>query len=187
LDAVSDRDYVIEFCSIGSIIMMHLSRLSEDLIIWATQEFNFLMLDDAFATGSSLMPNKKNPDILELVRGKSGRVFGHLIAMLTIMKGLPLAYNKDMQEDKEALFDTVNTLNHCLAIISPFLSSLSFNLDRMRDKVENSHLNATALMEELVLAGMPLREAHHRIGELVKLADSKGISLKEAREKMESR
>ncbi len=119
LDAVSDRDFVIEFCSAACTTMVHLSRLAEDLILWATSEFNFLKLSDEFATGSSLMPNKKNPDILELIRGKSGRVFGHLMAILTMMKGLPLAYNKDMQEDKEALFDTVQTLSACLSILPP--------------------------------------------------------------------
>ena len=136
LDAVSDRDFIIELCSIASIVMMHLSRLAEDLILWATQEFGFITLDDAFATGSSLMPNKKNPDVLELIRGKSGRVFGHLMGILTVMKGLPLAYNKDMQEDKECLFDTVNTLTACLEIMTPFLESVQFNTKLMEKKAE---------------------------------------------------
>ena len=134
LDAVSDRDFIIEFCGIASIIMMHMSRLSEDLIIWSTEEFSFVILDDAFATGSSLMPNKKNPDVLELIRGKSGRVFGHLMSILTVMKGLPLTYNKDMQEDKESLLDTVSTLTTCLEIITPFLESLRFNTNLMKKR-----------------------------------------------------
>lgn len=167
LDAVSDRDFVIEFCGLASIIMMHLSRLAEDLILWATQEFNFLTLDDAFATGSSLMPNKKNPDVLELIRGKSGRVFGHLVGILTVMKGQALAYNKDMQEDKECFFDTVNTLSACLEIISPFLQSLQFNTGHMQQQTNQGHLHATAILESLVLKGVPFRDAHHQVGEMI--------------------
>lgn len=177
LDAVSDRDFVMEFCASASIIMVHLSRLSEDLILWATQEFGFITLDDAFATGSSLMPNKKNPDILELIRGKSGRVFGHLMGILTVMKGLPLAYNKDMQEDKEALFDTVNTLSACLTILPPFLQSLRFNTDHMAKKAKQGYLDATALVEDLVLKGLPFRDAHHQVGYWVATAIEKGCSL----------
>lgn len=179
LDAVSDRDFVIELCSIASIIMMHCSRLSEDLILWATQEFGFITLDDAFATGSSLMPNKKNPDILELIRGKSGRVFGHLMGMLTLMKGLPLAYNKDMQEDKEALFDTIKTVNSCLNVLTPFLQSVSFNTDVMDKKVHSGYLDATAILESLVMQGIPFRDAHHQVGEWVASAMEKGCSLSE--------
>ncbi|KTD22115.1 argininosuccinate lyase [Legionella lansingensis] len=177
LDAVSDRDFVIEFISTASIIMMHLSRLCEDLILWATQEFNFITLDDAFATGSSLMPNKKNPDVLELIRGKTGRVFGHLFGLLTVMKGLPLAYNKDMQEDKESLFDTVNTLIACLSVISPFLQSATFNTHVMQEKTENGYLNATTILESLVLQGIPFRDAHHQVGQWVREAMDKGCSL----------
>jgi argininosuccinate lyase len=179
LDAVSDRDYVIEFCSLASIIIMHLSRLSEDLILWATQEFNFLKLDDAFSTGSSLMPNKKNPDVLELIRGKSGRVFGNLMRILTVMKGLPLAYNKDMQEDKEGLFDTLKTLINCLEIISPFLQTLQFNTELMKQKANSGYLGATKALETLVIKGVPFREAHHTIGELVRIAEERGCSLEE--------
>lgn len=179
LDAVSDRDFVIEFCSVASIIMMHLSRLAEDLILWATQEFGFITLDDAFATGSSLMPNKKNPDVLELVRGKSGRVFGHLMGILTVMKGLPLAYNKDMQEDKECLFDTVNTLVACLEIMTPFLRSVQFNTQLMEQKANSGYLNATAILESLVLKGVPFRDAHHQVGEWVQTAIDKNCSLDE--------
>lgn len=177
LDAVSDRDFVIELGSVAALIMMHLSRLSEDLILWATQEFQFVSLDDAFATGSSLMPNKKNPDVLELIRGKSGRVYGHLMALLTVMKGLPLAYNKDMQEDKEAVFDTVATLNACLGIITPFLESLTFNTARMQDMANSGYLDATRLLESLVLKGMPFREAHHQVGLWVAEAEAKQCSL----------
>lgn len=179
LDAVSDRDFIIEFCSVASIMMMHLSRLAEDLILWATQEFGFITLDDAFATGSSLMPNKKNPDVLELIRGKSGRVFGHLMGILTVMKGLPLAYNKDMQEDKECLFDTVNTLGACLEIITPFLHSVQFNTKLMAQKANSGYLNATAILESLVLKGIPFRDAHHQVGLWVQAAIDKNCSLEE--------
>lgn len=179
LDAVSDRDFVIEFCSVASMIMMHLSRLAEDLILWSTQEFGFITLDDAFATGSSLMPNKKNPDVLELIRGKSGRVYGHLMSILTVMKSLPLAYNKDMQEDKECLFDTVSTLNACLQIMVPFLQSVQFNTNVMQEKANSGYLDATALLESLVLQGVPFRDAHHQVGLLVKEAIENNCSLRE--------
>lgn len=179
LDAVSDRDFVIELCSVGSLFMMHCSRLAEDLILWATQEFGFVMLDDAFSTGSSLMPNKKNPDVLELIRGKSGRVYGNLLAVLTMMKGLPLAYNKDMQEDKEALFDTVTTWMACLNVITPFLQSLQFNTQLMHEKALSGYLDATAILESLVMAGMPFRDAHHQVGEWVAAAMEQGCSLSE--------
>lgn len=179
LDAVSDRDFIIEFNAAASIMMMHLSRLAEDLILWATQEFGFITLDDAYATGSSLMPNKKNPDILELIRGKSGRVFGHLMGILTVMKGLPLAYNKDMQEDKECLFDTVTTVTACLEIIAPFLQSVQFNTELMKQKAEGGYLDATAMLESLVIQGVPFREAHHQVGLWVKEAIDKKCSLNE--------
>ena len=177
LDAVSDRDFVIEFSSVASIMMIHLSRLSEDLIIWATQEFNFITLDDAYSTGSSLMPNKKNPDVLELIRGKSGRVFGNLIGILTVMKGLPLAYNKDLQEDKEGLFDTVKTLTACLTIITPFLKSLTFNVEVMKTSANSGYLNATHVLEALVIKGMPFRDAHHLVGQWVQAAMEQGCTL----------
>lgn len=183
IDAVSDRDYVIELANIISIIMVHLSRLSEDLIIWATQEFNFITLDDAFATGSSLMPNKKNPDVLELIRGKCGRVFGNLISILTVMKALPLAYNKDMQEDKETIFDSVNTVLSCLLIITPFIYSLKFNTDRMNKVVNSGYLNATEILENLVLQGIPFRDAHHKVGSYVAEAIEKGCSIEEVMQK----
>jgi argininosuccinate lyase len=187
LDAVSDRDFVIELCSTASMIMMHCSRLAEDLILWATQEFGFMTLDDAFATGSSLMPNKKNPDLLELIRGKSGRVFGHLMGVLTLMKGLPLSYNKDMQEDKEALFDTINTVTACLTIFPPFLQSMSFNTALMDEKVHAGYLDATAVLESLVMQGIPFRDAHHQVGEWVASAMEKGCSLAELMKEMGAR
>lgn len=177
LDAVSDRDFIMEFCSDASIIMVHLSRLCEDLILWATREFGFITLNDAFATGSSLMPNKKNPDILELIRGKSGRVFGHLVGILTVMKALPLAYNKDMQEDKEALFDTAKTLTACLTILPLFLESLQFNTAHMAEKSQEGYLDATAILESLVMKGMPFRDAHHQVGLWVARAMDNGCSL----------
>ncbi|HAU1295655.1 TPA: argininosuccinate lyase [Legionella pneumophila] len=179
LDAVSDRDFVIELCSVAAMIMMHLSRLCEDLILWSTQEFDFITLDDAFATGSSLMPNKKNPDVPELIRGKSGRVYGHLMAILTVMKGLPLAYNKDMQEDKEGLFDTINTIIGCLQIITPFLQSLTFNTPLMRAKAQSGYLDATAILESLVMKGIPFRDAHHQVGLWIAEAIEKQCSLTE--------
>ena len=179
LDAVSDRDFIMEFCSVNAIIMVHLSRLCEDLILWATQEFGFITLDDAFATGSSLMPNKKNPDILELIRGKSGRVFGHLLGILTVMKGLPLAYNKDMQEDKEGLFDSVKTVTSCLTILAPFLDSLQFNTELMAEKANSGYLDATATLESLILKGVPFRDAHHQVGQMVASALEQGCSLTE--------
>ena len=163
----------------ASIIMMHLSRLAEDLILWVTQEFNFATLDDAFATGSSLMPNKKNPDVLELIRGKTGRVYGHLMGILTVMKGLPLAYNKDMQEDKESLFDTVNTLIACLGIVPPFLESLQLNTGHMEEKANGGYLDATAVLESLVIKGLPFRDAHHQVGEWVMQSIEKNCSLSE--------
>ncbi|KTD52935.1 argininosuccinate lyase [Legionella quateirensis] len=179
LDAVSDRDFIMEFCSAASILMVHLSRLAEDLILWATQEFGFITLDDAFATGSSLMPNKKNPDILELIRGKSGRVFGHLLGIVTVLKGLPLAYNKDLQEDKEGLFDTVNTLVSCLTILPPFLESLDFNTELMEKKANSGFLNATAVLEALIMQGIPFRDAHHQVGQMVAAALENQCSLEE--------
>lgn len=179
VDAVSDRDYVIELCSISSMIMMHLSRLSEDLIIWSTTEFNFISLDDSFATGSSLMPNKKNPDIPELIRGKTGRVYGHFMAILTVMKGLPLAYNKDMQEDKECLFDTIKTVLSCLEIMRLFMESLTFNTETMRKSSQSGFLGATEILESLVLKGVPFRDAHHQVGEMVLKAIEQGVNLSE--------
>jgi argininosuccinate lyase len=167
LDAVSDRDFVIEFVNAASLVMMHLSRLAEDIILYTTTEFGFFELSDAVATGSSLMPQKKNPDSMELVRGKAGRVFGHLTSLLTTMKGLPLAYNKDMQEDKEALFDTVDTVSACLGVTATVLRNMTVNGSRAREAATHGYLNATELADYLVRKGLPFREAHETVGRML--------------------
>lgn len=167
LDSVSDRDFVVEFLSGASLIMMHLSRFSEELVQWSSQEFNFVELDDAFCTGSSMMPQKKNPDVPELVRGKTGRVYGHLLGLLTTLKGLPLAYNKDMQEDKEGMFDTVETLVGALSLFSPMVETMTVNKDVMYEAVAKDYSNATDLADYLVTKGVPFREAHAVVGEAV--------------------
>ena len=167
LDAVSDRDFIVEFLAAASLIMMHLSRLSEELILWSSTEFQFVELDDAFCTGSSIMPQKKNPDVPELVRGKTGRVYGHLIGLLTVLKSLPLAYNKDMQEDKEGMFDTVRTLQGALRLFAPLISTMKVNRDRMRQAVDRDFSNATDIADYLVNKGMPFRQAHEVIGKMV--------------------
>lgn len=177
LDAVSDRDFVIEFVSAASLVMMHLSRLAEDIILYATTEFGFFELGEAVATGSSLMPQKKNPDSMELVRGKAGRVFGHLTSLLTTMKGLPLAYNKDMQEDKEALFDTVDTAGACLAVTATVLRNMTVNGSRAREAATHGYLNATELADYLVGKGLPFREAHETVGRIVVHAMARGAEL----------
>ena len=170
LDAVSDRDFVIEFAGAASLIMLHLSRLAEDVILYSTTEFGFFELSDAVATGSSLMPQKKNPDAMELVRGKTGRVFGHLTALLTMMKGLPLAYNKDMQEDKEAIFDTAGTVSAALSITSTVLRNVRLNEARAREAASQGYLNATELADYLARKGVSFREAHETVGRIVKHA-----------------
>ncbi len=170
MDAVSDRDFVIEFIFASSVLMMHLSRLCEELIIWSSQEFGFISLPDALCTGSSIMPQKKNPDLPELVRGKTGRVYGHLMALLTTMKGLPLSYNKDMQEDKEALFDTVDTVVPCLTVINRLLAEISFNEERMRRATEEGYLVATDLADYLVGKGLTFRKAHETVGKMILFA-----------------
>ncbi|MEQ8235315.1 MAG: argininosuccinate lyase [Syntrophomonadaceae bacterium] len=167
LDGVSDRDFAIEFCSFASILMMHLSRWAEELILWSTEEFSFMTLDDAFSTGSSIMPQKKNPDIAELVRGKTGRVYGDLITLLTLMKALPLAYNKDMQEDKEALFDAVDTVKKCLLVFTPMLVTARFNKQQMAKAARGSFTNATDLADYLAGKGLPFRDAHAVVGQAV--------------------
>jgi len=167
LDAVSDRDFSLEFLSAASICMVHLSRLSEEVILWSTAEFGFIELPDAFATGSSIMPQKKNPDVAELVRGKSGRVFGSLMALLTIMKGLPLAYNRDLQEDKELLFDSVDTLQACLELYTLMLPKIKVNRENMRTAAQTGFINATDFADYLVGKGMPFRNAHHCVGQAV--------------------
>lgn len=179
LDAVSDRDFCIEFSSAASLIMMHLSRLAEDIIIYATTEFGFFELSDAVATGSSLMPQKKNPDSMELVRGKAGRVFGHLTSLLTTMKGLPLAYNKDMQEDKEALFGTADTVGSSVRVTTTVLRNLRVNEDRTRESATHGYMNATEMADYLVRRGMPFREAHETVGRIVMHAIGRGVELNE--------
>ena len=177
LDAVSDRDFCIEFAGAAALIMLHLSRLAEDIILYSTSEFGFFELSDAIATGSSLMPQKKNPDSMELVRGKAGRVFGHLTALLAMMKGLPLAYNKDMQEDKEAIFDTVDTVRACLEVSTTVLANIRLNETRMREAATQGYLNATELADYLVRNGMPFREAHETVGRIVMLAIDRHVEL----------
>ncbi len=168
LDGVSDRDFAIEFCSLASILMMHLSRFSEEIILWASEEFSFITLDDGFSTGSSIMPQKKNPDIAELVRGKTGRVYGDLITLLTLMKSLPLAYNKDMQEDKEALFDALDTVKKCLLVFPPMLLTSQFNQEAMARAARGGFTNATDLADYLVNRGVPFRDAHEVVGKTVR-------------------
>ncbi len=167
MDSVSDRDYVIELLSALSTIMMHLSRFSEEIIIWNTNEYQFVEIDDGYSTGSSIMPQKKNPDIAELVRGKTGRVYGALMSMLTTMKGLPLAYNKDMQEDKELTFDAYDTVKGCLALFNGMLSTMKFRTENMRESAKNGYTNATDAADYLVNHGVAFRDAHGIVGQLV--------------------
>jgi argininosuccinate lyase len=181
LDAVSDRDFCVDFANACALIMMHLSRFAEDVIIYATTEFGFFELSDAVATGSSLMPQKKNPDSLELIRGKSGRVFGDLLALLTTLKGLPLAYNKDMQEDKEAVFDAFDTTGACLSVVATVLRNLSVNESQVRKAAGAGYMNATELADYLVRKGMPFREAHEVVGRIVVVALERGVELQELR------
>jgi argininosuccinate lyase len=179
LDAVSDRDYIIEFLSAGSLISMHLSRLAEEFILWNSPEFGFIELDDSVTTGSSIMPQKKNPDVAELARGKTGRIFGHLMGVLTVMKGLPLAYNKDTQEDKEPLFDTIQTLELLIPAFERMLSTARFNRERMAASLKGDFSTATDLADWLVRQGLPFREAHERIAALVRNCISRGIGLED--------
>ena len=179
LDAVSDRDFVIEFAAAASLSMMHLSRLAEDLIIYSTAEFALIELSDSVSTGSSLMPQKKNPDSLELVRGKAGRVFGHTVGLLATMKGLPLAYNKDMQEDKEALFDTIDTLGGSLKVMTTVLRNIRFNKERAREAAVRGYLNATDLADYLARRGLEFRLAHDLVGRVVSYAMGQGKALEE--------
>lgn len=167
LDAVSDRDFAVEFLSTSSILITHISRLAEELILWSSQEFQFVELDDAFCTGSSIMPQKKNPDVPELLRGKTGRVYGNLIGLLTVLKGLPLAYNKDMQEDKEGVFDTVETLDGALRLLAPMLKTMTVNKEVMYKAVAQDYSNATDIADYLVTKGLPFRDAHEIIGRIV--------------------
>ncbi|MCL2760308.1 MAG: argininosuccinate lyase [Desulfuromonadales bacterium] len=179
LDSVSDRDFAIEFISAASIIMMHLSRLSEELILWSTSEFKFIELSDGFCTGSSIMPQKKNPDVPELVRGKTGRVYGNLIGLLTVMKGLPLAYNKDMQEDKEPIFDSVDTVKGSLKIFADMIREMKVNPDRMRQGAAKGFSTATDVADYLVRKGLPFRDAHEIVGKAVAYSLSNNKDLPE--------
>ncbi len=177
MDAVSDRDYILEFLSAASILMVHLSRLSEEIILWCSREFSFVELDDAHCTGSSMMPQKKNPDVSELVRGKTGRVVGHLMATLTAVKGLPLAYNKDLQEDKEGLFDAIDTVKFSLSVYARLIRGMKVREDVMRRAVEEDFSNATDLADYLVRKGVPFRQAHAISGKAVALCIERGIWL----------
>jgi len=184
MDAVSDRDFCIEFLGALSIIMMHTSRFCEEIILWASDEFRFVTVDDAYSTGSSIMPQKKNPDMAELIRGKTGRVYGGLMTLLTVMKGLPLTYNKDMQEDKEAVFDAVDTVNMCLPVFTAMFSTLTVNNERMYDSAKRGLMNATDAADWLVKKGVPFRDAHEIIGRLVLYCinggkDLDGLSMEE--------
>jgi argininosuccinate lyase len=179
MDSVSDRDFCLEFVSLSSILMMHLSRLSEELVLWSSEEFSFLDLPDSFATGSSMMPQKKNPDVPELVRGKTGRVYGNLFSLLTIMKGLPLAYNRDLQEDKPPLFDSIDTVRDCLSVLRDMFPKLKFNEDRMSQAASMAYSTATDVAEYLVRAGLPFRSAHEVTGKIVAHCIKKGKALAE--------
>jgi argininosuccinate lyase len=180
LDGVSDRDFAIEFLNAASLIMVHLSRLSEEMILWASQEFSFISLTDRCATGSSIMPQKKNPDVPELVRGKAGRVFGHLQGMLVLLKGLPLAYNKDLQEDKEALFDSVKTVRACLeATVVLLREGIQFRQERLAEAVAEDFSNATDVADYLAARGVPFREAYNLVGKAVKTSLAAGKLLKD--------
>jgi len=177
MDGVSDRDYLIEFLSALCTIQMHLSRFSEEIIIWNSNEYRFIEIDDAFSTGSSIMPQKKNPDIAELVRGKTGRVYGALMSLLTTMKGIPLAYNKDMQEDKEMSFDAMKTVQDCIILFDGMLSTIKFNKDVMAKSARNGFTNATDAADYLVNKGVPFRDAHGIIGQIVLACIDKGIAI----------
>ena len=177
MDSVSDRDYLIELLSALSTISMHLSRFCEEIIIWNTNEYRFVEIDDSYSTGSSIMPQKKNPDIAELIRGKCGRVYGALVSLLTTMKGIPLAYNKDMQEDKELTFDAIDTVKGCLALFTGMISTMTFRRDVMEASAKNGFTNATDAADYLVNHGVPFRDAHGIVGQLVLLCIQKGIAL----------
>ncbi|SHF14913.1 argininosuccinate lyase [Caloramator proteoclasticus] len=177
LDSVSDRDYLIEILSAFSIIMMHLSRLSEEIIIWCTPQFRFVTLSDEYSTGSSLMPQKKNPDSLELIRGKTGRVYGSLINILTILKALPLAYNKDMQEDKECFFDSLDTVNICIEVMIGVVETMKVNKEEMLKSIDKGYINATEVTDYLVKKGVPFRDAHEIVGRIVLYCEEKGRAI----------
>jgi len=177
MDTVADRDGQIEFCSASAVLMMHLSRLCEELVLWSSPEFRFIEISDAFCTGSSIMPQKKNPDVPELVRGKTGRVYGNLVSLLTLMKSLPMTYNRDMQEDKQPLFDTADTVQKCLSVVSAMLPGITVNSDAMMLAVKNGYLTATDLADYLVRKGLPFRNAHAVVGTIVAFCERKGKTL----------
>jgi argininosuccinate lyase len=177
MDGVSDRDFAIEFCATAALLAMHLSRLAEDIILWASSEFNFIRIADAYTTGSSLMPQKKNPDVAELTRGKAGRVFGNLVALLTLLKGLPMTYNRDLQEDKERLFDTVDTIRLNLRLMAAMIENTTINSASCKKAANDAALLATDLADYLVQKGMPFRHAHHSVGRIVAHAEQSGKSL----------
>ncbi len=177
IDAVSDRDFVLDFLAASSILMMHLSRFCEELVIWSSYEFDFVEISDAYATGSSIMPQKKNPDVAELIRGKSGRVYGSLMAMLTMMKGLPLAYNKDYQEDKEATFDTIDTVISSVTLFKEMLATLKFNKEKLLAAAKKGFLNATDLAYYLVRKGVPFRDAHEVVGKIIAYCEEANMEL----------
>ncbi len=181
LDGVSDRDFCVEIASACAILMMHLSRFSEEIILWSSWEFKFIDLDDAYSTGSSIMPQKKNPDICELIRGKTGRVYGDLNTLLVMLKGLPLAYNKDMQEDKEAIFDSIDTVKMCLSIFAPMLATIKVNKDNMRRAAAKGFINATDLADYLVKKGMPFRDAYKISGTIVSYCIDENLTLEEVK------
>ncbi len=177
LDGVSDRDFAVEFCAAASLIMMHLSRFCEELVLWSSAEFNFIEMDDAYSTGSSIMPQKKNPDVAELIRGKTGRVYGDLMTLLTVMKSLPLAYNKDMQEDKEALFDAIDTVKGCLTVFAPMIETMRVNDGVMAQAARGGFTNATDVADYLAKKGVPFRQAHEIVGKLVLSCIKEGRNL----------
>jgi argininosuccinate lyase len=179
MDAVSDRDFVIEFLSAGALMMMHFSRMAEELILWSGSEFDFVVISDAYCTGSSIMPQKKNPDVAELIRGKTGRVYGHLLGMLVTMKALPMTYNRDLQEDKEPLFDSVETLMNCTRLLGRLWTNLAFKAEAMEQAVQQGYLLATDVADYLVKKGLDFRSAHHIVGKLVAYALERGLELRE--------
>jgi len=179
LDGVSDRDFALEFLAASSILMMHLSRMCEELVLWSSGEFDFISMDDGYSTGSSIMPQKKNPDVAELVRGKTGRVYGDLVALLTAMKGLPLAYNKDMQEDKEPVFDAADTIQKCLLVVEPMLRTMQVHRDTMAWGAKGGFTNATDLADYMAKKGVPFRDAHELVGRIVLHCSKEGVGLEE--------
>jgi len=176
---VSDRDFAVEFCAHAALLAVHLSRLAEDVILWASTEFNFIRIADAYTTGSSLMPQKKNPDVAELTRGKSARVVGNLMALLTLLKGLPMTYNRDLQEDKERLFDSADTVRACARLMTAMFGNIAVNAEACHSAASDPALLATDLADYLVQKGMPFREAHHVVGAVVALAEKKKRTLNE--------